>query len=86
MSDAFSKVNSTRLPRKGDWQALKAMGVVRGPDVDRLFCEAFLPSGWEIVEVHYYWSSLRDQNGVEKASIFYKDAFYDNDAFFDISQ
>jgi hypothetical protein len=99
MSDAFSDfiyaqeaqgqqslVNSTRLPKRGDWDSLGAMGVVRGADVDDLFCEATLPAGWQKVATdHSMWSSLMDENGNEKASIFYKAAFYDRDAFFNIS-
>jgi hypothetical protein len=80
-------VNSTHLPKNGDWNALSAMGIVRGADVDDLFCEATLPHGWKkIATDHSMWSSLVDETGAEKASIFYKAAFYDRDAFFNISR
>jgi len=63
---------------------LEAAGVVFGDAVpgDPLFVNATLPEGWKKVATdHDMWSKLVDADGVERASIFYKAAFYDRDAF-----
>ena len=49
---------------------------------DPLFCKAALPTGWSKQPTdHSMWSTLVDENGIERASIFYKAAFYDRRAF-----
>lgn len=49
---------------------------------DSLFCEAILPEGWQKVTTeHPRWSKLIDSDSNERASIFYKAAFYDRYAF-----
>lgn len=78
-------VNSEVLPAKGDWEQLEALGVKRGEPVagDRLFVHAELPAGWKKQATdHSLWSDLVDETGKKRASIFYKAAFYDRDAFF----
>ena len=82
-------VNSTQLPTSisGDRTTLEAEGVVFGEVVkgDPLFQEATLPEGWQKVATdHSMWSELRDAEGVVRARIFYKAAFYDRDAFMNI--
>ena len=78
-------VNSTALPKDGDWAALAAMGVVRGEEVDNLFCEAVLPNGWKkIGGSDHQWSTLVDEKMRIKADIFYKSSFHDRKAFFKI--
>ena len=83
-------VNSTQLPAKvnsGDRKALEKAGVVFGeksPD-DDLFVEATLPEGWQKRRTdHSMWSELVDEKGVVRATIFYKAAFYDRDAFINV--
>jgi len=77
----------TRLPVECDQEDMKAlveMGVVFGDPIedDPIFCKATLPEGWKIEGTdHSLWSKLVDQDGIEKASIFYKAAFYDRSAF-----
>ncbi len=79
-------VKSTHLPKKGDWEALSLMGVQRGLDVDDLFCEAILPSGWQKIPTdHSMWTNLVDERGTPRVAIFYKATFYDRDAFFSFS-
>ncbi len=75
-------VNSTALPKKGlERELFEQMGVVIGDDIDDLFIEAQLPKGWRKVATnHAMWSKLLDEQGRERASIFYKAAFYDRDA------
>ena len=82
-----SFVNSETLPtdiRGGDVTVLEAAGVVFGDlvDGDPIFRHVTLPDGWEKVATdHSMWSKLVDADGVERASIFYKAAFYDRSAF-----
>lgn len=59
--------------------------------VDDLFLECKLPDGWKKESTeHSMWSNLLDTKGRERASIFYKAAFYDRSShmfmnrFFDI--
>ena len=84
-------VNSTQLPVKvrGDKTKLEAAGVVFGEPTqgDSLFCEATLPEGWKKERTdHSMWSKLVDADGNERASIFYKAAFYDRDAFMNVAE
>lgn len=78
---------SAMLPTKisdNDKAILEAAGVKFGePEKnDPLFCKAELPAGWSKQPTdHSMWSKLVDENGIERASIFYKAAFYDRDAF-----
>jgi hypothetical protein len=75
-------VRSEALPSKGDWDSLEAMGIVKGESVDDLFCHATLPDGWsKVASNHSMWSYLKDERGLTRASVFYKAAFYDRDAF-----
>lgn len=78
-------VSSEQLPAdcRGK-EKLEAAGVVFGKPVsgDPMFCHATLPKGWKKVPTdHAMWSELVDENGVKRASIFYKAAFYDRSAF-----
>ena len=46
-----------------------------------MFQEVILPAGWKKVRTdHSMWSKLVDDKGRERASIFYKAAFYDRSA------
>ena len=59
-----------------------AMGIIYGGHLDDLFVEVILPPGWQKIPTdHSMWSKLVDDQGRERASIFYKAAFYDRDAF-----
>lgn len=84
-------INSGDLPIKcsaEDKKKLEKLGVVFGeplPD-DPLFCKATLPEGWgKQATEHSMWSKLVDENGVVRANIFYKAAFYDRRAHMDAS-
>lgn len=82
-------VNSTQLPVKvnsGDRKTLEKAGVVfgRATGID-LFVEATLPAGWKKKATdHSMWSELVDETGKVRATIFYKAAFYDRDAFINV--
>lgn len=56
-------------------------GIVFGDDKDDLFVNVTLPAGWKIEATgHSMWSKVLDANGIERAEIFYKAAFYDRSA------
>lgn len=82
-------VESAQLPVnvRGDKSALEKAGVVFGEPCksDPLFCFAQLPAGWSKRPTdHAMWSELVDGNGNVRATIFYKAAFYDRDAFMNV--
>ena len=86
-------VESCQLPVKmppKDKAYLESRGVVfpkQGSysDGDRLFYDVTLPPGWKKKATdHSMWSELYDDKDVKVASIFYKAAFYDRDAFLDV--
>lgn len=83
-------VRSSNLPKKCNYctrEQIEAMGVVFGADVDDLFIHATLPAGWALMPTdHSMWSTLRDERGRARASVFYKAAFYDREAFISIAQ
>ena len=83
-------VNSSVLPKKmrpsNAKETLEKLGVVFGDEYDDLFVNATLPDGWRKVATdHSMWSNLVDNSGKEIASIFYKAAFYDRDAFLHVN-
>jgi len=84
--DAFA--HSDTLPIKfnsGARAELEQFGVKFGEPVDDLFCWVELPAGWKRGTTdHRLWSYLLDDKGRQRASIFYKAAFYDKDAFINV--
>jgi hypothetical protein len=67
---------------------LTALGFKLGDavDGDPMFRHATLPEGWEREgSAHAMWSHLLDELGRKRASIFYKAAFYDRDAFISVT-
>lgn len=73
-------VASQQLPAEGDWEALEALGFVKGEPVpgDDLFVNATIPEGWykEATE-HSMYSVIKDERGIERVTVGYKAAFYD---------
>lgn len=60
---------------------LEMMGVKVISESDDLFYNVELPDGWKMEPSdHSMWSYLLDDKGRERASIFYKAAFYDRNA------
>ena len=82
---------TSQLPVKGfrelppEW-GIKIIGnAVDGSDA--LFHQVEMPAGWKIVATdHSMWSDLVDDQGVKRASIFYKAAYYDRDAFIRVGE
>jgi len=83
-------VASDILPMRcnyGTREQLEAMGIIFGEPVDDLFVEVQLPEGWEKIPTdHSMWSKLLDEKGRERATIFYKAAFYDRSAHLSLSR
>lgn len=81
-------IEACRLPRKimhGDgltWELLaQKWGMSFKPSDDELFHDVVLPAGWKVVATNHSMNSqLVDQLGRERASVFYKAAFYDRKA------
>lgn len=87
-SEQSNLAMSEVLPTKGtggiDGDRLKTLGFELGDQVsgDPLFRFVRLPQGWKKVPTsHHLWTDLVDEKGRKRASIFYKGAFYDRDAF-----
>jgi hypothetical protein len=78
------------LPRECSYctrEQLEQLGIMFGKDVDDLFIEATLPPGWSKQPTeHSMWSQLVDEQGRERARIFYKAAFYDRKAHISLSR
>jgi hypothetical protein len=64
-------------------QALEQLGFTIVREANDLFYEVVPPSGW-IKETNGYWTTVRDAEGKERISQFYKGAIYDRDAFLNI--
>lgn len=80
-------VASDTLPTKG-LEKLKEIGVeIIGPvEGDDLFSFVRLPPGWSKQATgHSMWNKLLDEKGRERASFFYKAAFYDRRAHINAS-
>jgi len=82
-------VNSSQLPVKSEsvgdvldiYKELE-FEVLNNDDDDDLFVNVKLPDNWRIESTdHSMWSNLIDDKDRIRASIFYKAAFYDRDAF-----
>jgi hypothetical protein len=80
-------LHAEQLPIHGllgaDRDAFEAMGIkiLDTPSKDSLFCHVELPNGWKKVATdHVMWTDLVDDQGVRRAKIFYKAAFYDRSA------
>lgn len=75
---------SCQLPTNGLAEIATKLGikVLRQSVGDAIFSDVELPEGWKIrVTDHSMWSELVDTDGVVRARIFYKAAFYDRSAF-----
>lgn len=60
--------------------------VVEKTEEDELFLTVKLPNGWKIERTdHSLWTKLVDDKGRQRATIFYKAAFYDRDSFINFS-
>ena len=74
--------NNCDLPIEcDDWDKLESWGIIKDAETDPLFVSCVLPEGWSKVATdHSMWSNLVDNEGLIRASIFYKGAFYDRSA------
>ena len=65
-------------------ERLEEMGFVVLEEHDDLFYSVQPPEGWT-KETQGYWTTVKDQEGNERISQFFKGAFYDRDAFLNFS-
>ena len=76
-------IDSTQIPKDGDWELLKSWEIGIIGDADDLFYNAQLPIGWELrSNGHALNTDLIDDLGRKRAALFYKAAFYDRRAEF----
>ena len=64
---------------------LEKMGFKVLSEHDDLFFEVQPPEGWT-KETEGYWTTVKDKDGKERISQFFKGAFYDRDAFLNVSE
>lgn len=70
------------------WELLERIGILvdQSQIIDGLFYRATLPTGWKkVASNHSMWSYLVDAHGRRRASLFYKAAFYDREAFWSLN-
>lgn len=84
-------VRSELLPSdmQGRREAFEKMGFKFGEPVDGdpMFLKAALPEGWKKQRTdHAMWSKIVDENGRDRAKVFYKAAFYDRRAHMYLSE
>lgn len=87
-------VNGQRLPRKiPHWQKVTwpevcvAWGMKIVGEVDDLFYNVDLADGWKIIATeHPMWTQLVDAQDRQRATIFYKAAFYDRRAHITLTE
>jgi hypothetical protein len=84
-SEQRRAVAAQRLPKEGTSGASRAawerMGFAFGNDADDLFVNVAFPKGWRLQATdHSMWNHLLDDKGRQRASMFYKGAFYDRKA------
>jgi hypothetical protein len=59
----------------------ESFGFTYGKEIDDLFVNVTFPPGWEMrADDHSMWSTLYDEQGRKRGSMFYKGAFYDRSA------
>lgn len=74
-------VANETLPIDCPKDELEKLGFVFGDPVDDIFVSVQIPEGWtKKPSDHSMWSYLLDDKGRQRASIFYKAAFYDRNA------
>ena len=64
---------------------LTELGFTAIAEHDDLFFSVQPPTGWT-KETQGYWTTVKDADGKERISQFFKGAFYDRDAFLNISK
>lgn len=80
-----AKVNHPYGTTAAEQYAALGIRIIGQSKGDNMFLDVELPSGWTIEPTsHPMWSHLVDNNGKKVASIFYKAAFYDREAFINI--
>lgn len=71
-------------PRGDSKPELESMGFTNIKEKDDLFFSVTPPENWT-KETSGYWTTIYDSEGTEQITQFYKGAFYDRDAFINIT-
>lgn len=84
LAGAMNKLPADMRP--GDRAALESLGFVFGDKAEDIFLAAQFPAGWSIRPTdHSMHSDLVDPQGRKRGGIFYKAAFYDRKAHFNLN-
>lgn len=77
----FLAHDSLPIATAAEWKILESWGVKKGEPLNELFCAAKLPIGWSKVGgKDPRGSTLCDDRGLVRATIFYKAAYYEKTA------
>jgi hypothetical protein len=79
------KMNRISQDNRTVKDTLEALGFTVLGETDDLFFQVQPPEGWT-KETQGYWTTVKDQNGNERITQFFKGAFYDRDAFLNIQE
>ncbi len=79
------KMNWTSDDKRPVKDVLGELGFTAIEEHDDLFFKVQPPKGWT-KETQGYWTYVKDQDGNSRISQFFKGAFYDRDAFLNISK
>lgn len=98
-SDAIERQEASGQARAVQQQALpingtfrerhiyERLGFVFGDNRDNLFVNVTFPEGWSLKATdHSMWSDLLDDQGRKRGGMFYKAAFYDEDASINLAR
>lgn len=76
-------INDHRFRGKDAKEVYALAGIEVTGECDDIFLNVKLPAGWKLNPTdHSMWSKLVDEQGRERAVVFYKAAFYDRNAHF----
>lgn len=78
------KMNRTAKDNQSVKDILESMGFTVLGEYDDLFFNVQSPKGWT-KKTDGYWTIVKDEKGKERITQFFKGAFYDRDAFLNIS-
>lgn len=85
---ALLTLKFNQLPKEGMDRfrsALEKFGFTTGNEVDDIFIGIKAPDGWTLrASDHLMWSYIHDEQGRKRGGVFYKAAFYDRRANFNL--
>lgn len=79
--------DSEVMPADGSWEMLRVFGFGEPVPIegDDMFVRTTLPEDWSKQSTnHSMWSEVIDERGLRRVAVFYKAAFYDRSAHFQV--